>query len=279
MNLESAKEILELNDNFTPEQVKQNYHRLSLKHHPDKGGNSDNFIKITKAYEFITQEKVTRPANVINLNEIFRNIIKPNLHHINKVFQKPTSTTTFFGFKKEIIITLTPKEFLEGCTKEIDQYFKLACGCEPLFCHRCRGFSLNGCEDCMGSGIIQNCGECKNGFITHSRKININIPKNSLKSIFLENTIVNLKLENENNYFVKNDKLYYNYNISLKESLIGFSKTFKDPFDFEHTITSTSIIKQNDGYSLPSKIILLFNVIYPKKLNKSVIAQLKKIDF
>jgi hypothetical protein len=75
MNLESAKEILELDSNFTPEQVKQNYHRLSLKHHPDKGGDSNDFIKITKAYEFITQEKVTRPANVINLNEIFNAFI------------------------------------------------------------------------------------------------------------------------------------------------------------------------------------------------------------
>jgi DnaJ-class molecular chaperone len=277
MNLESAKEILELDSNFTPEQVKQNYHRLSLKHHPDKGGTSDNFIKITKAYEFITQEKVTRPSNVINLNEIFRNIIKPNLHHINKVFQRPS--TNFFGFKKEILIILTPREFLEGCTKEIDQYFKLACGCEPIFCHRCKGFSINACEDCMGSGIIQNCGECTNGYITHSRKVKINIPKNSLKSIFLENTIVNLNLNNEENYLIKNDKLYYTYNITLKESLIGFTKTFKDPFDFEHTITSNSIIKQNDGYFIPNGIILLFNVVYPKKLSKSVITQLKKIDF
>jgi DnaJ family protein A protein 2 len=52
MNLESAKEILELDSNFTPEQVKQNYHRLSLKHHPDKGGDTNDFIKITQAYEF-----------------------------------------------------------------------------------------------------------------------------------------------------------------------------------------------------------------------------------
>jgi len=276
MNLNSAKEILELNDNFTPEQVKQNYHRLSLKYHPDKGGNSNDFIQITKAYEFITQEKVTKPANVINLNDIFRTFITPNLHKINKVF---STKPTFFGFKKETTIYLTPREFIEGVTKEIDEVYKMACGCEPFFCHKCKGFSLTGCDDCMGSGIIQNCSECTNGFTTHSRKIKIHIPNNNLKSIVLENSIIHLKLENNNNYFVKNDKLYYNYNISLKESLVGFSKTFKDPFDFEHTITSTSIIKQNDGYFIPNGIILLFNVIYPQKLSKSVIAQLKQINF
>ena len=76
-----------------------------------------------------------------------------------------------------------------------------------------------------------------------------------------------------------NNKLYYKFTISLKESLTGFVKTFKDPFGFEHQVTSNDIVKQNDGYSIPNGIILLFQVIYPKKLTKSVIKQLKMVDF
>jgi len=270
MNLESAKEILELSSNFTPEQVKQNYHRLSLKYHPDKGGDANDFIKITQAYEFITEEKVTKGS--INLNDIFRTFINPTVG----IFK--SNVRSFFGFKKEITVELTAKEFLEGSTKEIETVFKTNCTCEQKFCHKCRGFSFQTCNHCMGSGIIQECDNCVNGFITHKRKVTIIIPKNSLKPVILDNTVIDLKL-NDKNYFVKDNKLYYKFTISLKESLIGFVKTFKDPFGVEHQVISNDIIKQNDGYFIPNGIILLFNVIYPKKLTKSVIKQLKMLDF
>ena len=279
MNLESAKELLELSGNFTLEQVKQNYHRLSLKHHPDKGGDTNNFIKITQAYNFIVDENLIEEkgssnskGTSINLNDIFRTLINPTVGMFKSNVQ------SFFGFKKEITINLTAKEFLEGSTKEIETIFKTPCGCEQQFCHKCRGFSFQTCNHCMGAGIIQECNNCVNGFITHTRKVTITIPKYSLKPIVLDNTVVDLKL-NEKNYFVKDNKLYYKFNISLKESLTGFVKTFKDPFGFEHQVLNKIIIKQNDGYSIPNGIILLFQVIYPKKLTKTVIKQLKQIDF
>ena len=62
-------------------------------------------------------------------------------------------------------------------------------------------------------------------------------------------------------YFVKENKLYYNFPISLKESLVGFSKTFKDPFGNEHTIISNNIIKQNDGYRILDNLFLLFEIV------------------
>ena len=173
---------------------------------------------------------------------------------------------------------ITPKEFLEGSTKEIEIMYKTPCNCEKTFCYKCRGFSFQTCNECMGSGIIQQCDNCVSGFITHKRMVNIDIPKNSLKTIVLDNTIVILKL-NDKNYFIKDNKLYFNYNITLKDSLTGFIKTFKDPFGFEHQVLNKSIIKQNDGYFISDKIILLFNIIYPKKLSKSIIKQLKQIDF
>ena len=277
MNFDKAKEILELSDNFTPEQIKQNYHRLSLKFHPDKGGNPEDFVQLTEAYSFITQEQTpeTTKTNTINLNDIFRTFISPNLNKF-KFFTKESS---FFGFKKEISVCVSPKEFLEGSVKEIEQSYKKQCGCEPQFCDKCRGFSLH-CNKCNGSGILF-CGKCVNGFITHTKKMKIEIPKNSLKSISLENSIICIELEKgkKKNYFVKDDKLYYRYPISLKESLVGFEKTFKDPFGVYHTIKSDNIIKQNDGYFILQNLFLLFDIIYPVKLSKSVMKQLKQIEF
>lgn len=280
MDFEKAVEILELEKNFTPEQVKQNYHRLSLKHHPDKGGNPDDFVKITQAYEILTKPKQQQPelkTSTINLNDIFRSFISPNLHKF-KIFTKDNS---FFGAtKKEITVTITPKQFLEGTVKEIEQPYKLSCGCDPHFCDRCRGFSLQTCKMCNGLGVLY-CGNCINGFTSHTRKIKIVIEKNSLKTIYFENLIIQVELEKNQElfYFVKDNRLYYRYQITLKESLVGFEKTFKDPFDITHKITSNNIIKQNDGYFISDNFFLLFDIIYPKKLKRSVMKQLKQIDF
>ena len=280
MNFSLAKDILELPDNFTPETIKQNYRRLSLKYHPDKGGNNSDFVKITEAYRFLTTEKEGPPPNVINLNDIFKNLFntsgmfKPTgVFKTSGVF-KTTGMQSFFGFKKEINLTLSPLEFLEGTTREIETTFKTQCTCEQTFCHKCRGFSFNGCNECFGSGIVQQCESCTNGFITHKKTVKVVIPKTSLNTINVNDTVINLKLDNPK-YTVNENKLYYRYNITLKESLTGFVKIFKDPFGNEHTIKSNTIVKQNDGYHIIDSFYLLFNIIYPKQL----LTQLKSIDF
>jgi len=80
---------------------------------------------------------------------------------------------------------------------------------------------------------------------------------------------------NDTNYFYENGNIYYHFDISLKESLIGFNKIFKDPFGNIHNIfIKNSIIKQNDVYSLKLKdqytLILVFNIIYPNKFSKEL---------
>jgi DnaJ-class molecular chaperone len=293
MNFNKAKELLELDDTFTPEQVKQNYHRLSLKFHPDKGGNTNDFVTITQAYEFMSNQQNEQSGQTeqsgpkINLNEIFRSFINPALH---KVFTK-VSDFPFFAKRKEIMLYISPREFLEGTKKEVEQTFKLHCGCQPVFCHRCRGFSVKTCEECNGFGVIQNCGECDNGFTNHSRVINVSIPPKSLKSIIVPEDrrysspemIIHVELKKskskKNNYFVKQDKLYYRYPITLKESITGFEKTFKDPFDNICNVKSDTILQKNDGYTISNDLILLFDIIYPEKLSNQVIQQLKQINF
>jgi curved DNA-binding protein CbpA len=52
-------EILELNIECTPDEIKSSYIRLAKKHHPDQGGNSDLFQEVTRAYEILYSE-ITR---------------------------------------------------------------------------------------------------------------------------------------------------------------------------------------------------------------------------
>ena len=267
MNFNQAKKILELPDDFNKEMIKQKYHKLSLKHHPDKGGNEEDFKNITLAYEFLTKNQIPQPQfNVINLNDIFRTFLNQG-----NAFKK---NAPFFGFKKQVNLTISPREFLESTTREVEINDKTNCSCEQKFCNSCRGFSFNNCSNCLGAGIIQQCEKCVNGFITTKRIQIVSIPKTSLEPIVLESVIINLKL-NDPNFFVKDNKLFYNYNISLKDSLTGFNKTFKDPFGNQHSVTSNTIIKQNDGYFITDSFYLLFNIVYPKRL----LTQLKNIDF
>jgi nitrate reductase alpha subunit len=54
MDIQKARNILNLKYNYTPEDLKKNYRLLALKHHPDKNANSDEscekFKEINSAY-------------------------------------------------------------------------------------------------------------------------------------------------------------------------------------------------------------------------------------
>ena len=57
MNLEKARNILNLKYNFTSDELKKNYRLLALKHHPDKNENSEEsserFKEINAAYLYL----------------------------------------------------------------------------------------------------------------------------------------------------------------------------------------------------------------------------------
>jgi len=46
--------ILGVNRNATPEEIKKAYKKKSMQHHPDRGGNQDEFIKVQSAYEVLS---------------------------------------------------------------------------------------------------------------------------------------------------------------------------------------------------------------------------------
>lgn len=46
--------ILGVNRNASPEEIKKAYKKKSMQHHPDRGGNQDEFIKVQSAYEVLS---------------------------------------------------------------------------------------------------------------------------------------------------------------------------------------------------------------------------------
>lgn len=271
MNLFEAMDLLELSDNYSLDDLKKNYKSLALKYHPDKCKNPEDqgkFIKIGEAYSLLLKKNTKEPENFID--SIFKSFV-----NISKQEYTTFSKKTFSKSKRNI--ELTAKEFLTGCRKKITKELSISCNCEPLLCKECSGCGynlnlLNICSNCLGNGWIRNCNKCSNGLV---------------KTIVTEEIEIepcNVKQQNygivisEKEYKIHNTELRYYLDITLKESLIGFKKTFKDPFEKNHDIVIDMVIKTNDGYRISDKIIIIFNVIYPKNISSSTKQILKNLD-
>lgn len=50
-------ELLGVSKSATPQEIKKAFHKLSLKHHPDKGGDGDHFKKLSVAYEVLSDSQ------------------------------------------------------------------------------------------------------------------------------------------------------------------------------------------------------------------------------
>jgi hypothetical protein len=237
MNLLEAKRILELPESWNEDILKQNYRRLAMKYHPDKckdPDSHDHFTKINEAHQFMER----KPQNPINIQII----------DLVKLF----GTSFLVPEKiKPIEIEITIKEYFTGVTKYIKEVCPRCAGCGFGTCTT----DISFCTRCKGDGSI------KLGDLTLDKCMDLS------KSIQMSNFKVTVVL-NDKKYSYLENKIYYRFNISLKESLIGFNKIFKDPFGDSHTLNINQVpIKPGDGYlisTLNVKIVLLFNIIYPK---------------
>lgn len=54
---EDYYKILGINESTTQDEIKKTFRKLSLKHHPDKGGDSNMFKKINEAYQILGDEQ------------------------------------------------------------------------------------------------------------------------------------------------------------------------------------------------------------------------------
>ena len=87
--------VLELDEKATNENIKKNFRKLSLKHHPDKNGTKDKFIELKDAYDILIDKEKRKiydyqrrfdflkeynldHNDLIYLNELYENFLDTN---------------------------------------------------------------------------------------------------------------------------------------------------------------------------------------------------------
>jgi DnaJ family protein A protein 2 len=301
-------QILGINRNSTEEEIKQAFRNLAKTHHPDKGGNKEKFQELQEAYDTLTDpnkkqvydnplpqfNNIFQQGFPFNFNNIFKNqyIKKSDHHHTYTVKLKDVYT----GFKKTFILkrTFNCKNCYKTCLKcngngFLPQHVYIG----PIthtYNQPC--YSCNSTGKFNNNNSLEQCQLCNNtGNIDEEKTIEINIPKaveKGFKFVYdgwgeqaVKNDeksgdlIIIINVEDDNNFTRKGLDLYYNYNITFKESIIGKKITipyFHEPFDID--IKSFGIINPDKNYIVFQKglendkgnkgsLYVKFNIEYP----------------
>lgn len=124
-------EILEISKNCTLEDIKKSYKKLCLKYHPDlPEGDSDKFLKIKEAYDFLVK-------NHVNLN--YYDNIWSEIQ--NTLKNKKTSSHS-------ITIKSSITEAQKGFDRNINIFFTIPCD-------KCSVLSRSVCKQCLGTGYYK----------------------------------------------------------------------------------------------------------------------------
>lgn len=108
--MSSYYEVLGIQKDASPIDIKKAYHKLAVKHHPDKGGNPEEFKGLSEAYETLSNpQKKEQYDNFgsINITDNFNpiNIFNEFDRMFGSSFLDPQNLTThsFSGFNQSDI--------------------------------------------------------------------------------------------------------------------------------------------------------------------------------
>lgn len=290
--MDDPYKILGISRNATEEQIKDSYRKLARRHHPDKGGNKEDFQKIQDAYERLTSKSNGSTNNSsMNTNEhVF--------HFMSSFFNKSGNTTT--NRKQQLgnehyKLPVTLDEIYYGNVKKVKISRKAICESCISFCDLCNGEGVqvnsirNGpfintikrtCGKCKGAGKIKlhdnkgekyHCNRCNNTGIFEDTKIfEILIEKGTTNTRYVisgwgkqsnkpsqisGDFVIELDIKNDTNLKRKGKyDIYTEIPVSFRESIYGKIQELTI-FDKRITIDTNKIfgvINPNKEYKIPN---------------------------
>lgn len=270
MNTLQALKIFGFSETAIPQkdEIRKRYRILSLKHHPDKGGDSEKFKMINFAYRILTGEEKTDETILpppSKTDEMFSEVFKG----FENLFSKFNGQRVRQTRKKRICISVNELfvgavrtlEFIQGTTcsncsgtgtgsnercpecsgagyfmvdrkgTNIPSFYKIAC-------KKCKG------KRAIGRGSTKMCGKCSGEGVEYGKvRKTIRIPKgvkHNTRIIVGENTETptEIIIQHPNqtddkwlNWSLNDDTrdLEIKYTISLKDAMLGAIHKIKHP--------------------------------------------------
>jgi len=278
MNYDVYFNILNVTHDATLNDIKKAYRLLSIKHHPDKNGNtsSELFNKINDAYSILVRnydsiklcekKQVNDLVNASSANASSANV-SANASCANTMIYKYTNSSY-----EDIIINLTLNynEAYNGCNKPIVVERKIIVNNvighekETLYVQIPKGIDNNEIITLVNKG-----NSYVNNGVSHS---NVKI-------------IILLK---PHELFERNGlDILYTKSISLKDALIGFSFMLNHINNKSYNISCSEIIHfnyekiiNNMGFmrdAFVGNLIIKFNILFPTSLSPDTKKQLAKL--
>ena len=150
----SLYERLECSVEATKDEIKRSFKRLSLVHHPDKGGNETTFKEIVEAYETLSDEIKRKDYDIkmrggfhpqgmrteSNTNDIFSMFM--NFGNMRMRRNKGFEENKFKHPPTEYVIQLSLQDVMYGVKKKILIKTYIPCDCREM------------CVMCDGTGMI-----------------------------------------------------------------------------------------------------------------------------
>lgn len=303
--------VLEIDEKASKDEIKKAYRSLSFKYHPDKNNNSPDSItmtqKLNEAYETLSDEQkkaeydmMRDPNNMMNMN---MNMNMNNMNDLNNIFNQffggmpfgmpgmpPGVKIHMFNNGMPVHMNMGPN-FANNMQKPTPIVKTLEINMEQV---------MNGAK--LPVEIERWIIESGNKIFEHEN-LYVNVPKGiddgEIIIIKSKGNIINdeikgdvkvfIKINNNTEYQRQGLDLIYKKNITLKESLCGFSFEIKHLNGKTYTLNNITgnVISQGYQKLIPQmglerdghigNLIIVFNIEYPATLNEDQIKKLKEI--
>jgi len=269
-------DILDVDEHASKKTITTKYRFLVRTTHPDKGGDSDKFDAITKAYKILSDD-ICRKIYDNQGDEQADNYLKGTYTELNSMAQKFMVST---GNNKNIIIYASLEDFYFGST--------------IIHCHT----RLSWCDNCIDKTSSSNtyiCKKCNNSNIIYIKEdIIVNLPSGALnkyKSIHHEkgdssnpkiipgSLIISVYQKPSSRYERKDNHLIITEIVTLDEALCGFYRTInhincKSFIIREECLSNFVDMKYIKNMGMPicntseyGDLIILYKTVFPSYVN------------
>tara|TARA_B100001059_G_C17839497_1_gene591016 strand:- start:456 stop:1385 length:930 start_codon:yes stop_codon:yes gene_type:complete len=303
--------ILNIDKNASKETIKKAYRRASLKHHPDRGGNSEDFKKINRAYE-VLGDPIKKREYDMKMNSPFYNnssSIFANDNNINEGV--PDFFKMFFGGGGPIDLASMAGVGGPGGVNGHPNIHIFRNG-KPVFTRNMKPTPITKTLKIKLADAYNGINlplEIERWIIVDNIKkveketIYVDIPRgiDNNEIIMIENkgnitdnglqgdVKVFINIEKNKNFERRGLDLIINKEITLKDALTGFK------FEIEHLNGKTYAINNTDGKIMETgdksiidgmgmfrnnrkgRLIIVFHIHFPKKLSKEKKEKLREL--